>query len=539
MHSCLHWWNREMRTPNAKTIPRTCPYPSAVIPIWKRNFPQFLKIDSFKKNERELYWPEIVKIVKKYMPKNKIPDPFTQFDEFVKILFDLKQLISPVNVEQVCMLIERHDKTNINKFIVYELPLVMHDPVLYINTIFELMRKDDSIWKNLSHSIKYNKIFFGMYCSFLRDINPETKFTWDYVLKIMEIMKRLLIDLPRNDSDFIANSRELLKSLVDMAKIASTEIQVTIVCAFFRVLKISKRKIELTELKTLYNEMLENIDPNSYVFPIYFQYSINSYKRTTHISMVKILKALRRRRVTSYHDFIMYYQLINHRVNPAVLSSIAKNAITNPAFMRTGFRFILKIFVENKKNREITEWGTVFIRRMVIYPLLSSATDTYTDRATIILEFLSSFSRAIVNKKIINQFSASVASIMGMAECPSYVWNFIKSDGIPDRMTQKEFKAFMERKRIKSLMDFYPFNESSFEFLKPFSSKKAFTSSISIEREDITSCIPKTLPDTESESQEDTIFFIQIPDDLPALMRREYSDPDFLEMLSTIDPYYV
>ena len=535
MYSYLRWWNSEMETPDAISVPNTCPFPKILLPVWKRNFPPFLKVDSTLFTDPKRYWCEISKIIKEYLPKYNIPDPFTRFDEYVKVLYDLKKLISPISVKQVCTLIQTHNQENINNFIVYELPVIIKHPVLYMNTIYELMVNKSDIWTNMCHSPEYNQAFFGLYCSFLNKMKSDLKFSWDYKLKMTEIMRHLIAALPREDEVFETNSCMFLKNVASMIGGAPAEVQISVICAFFYVLKISKKKIGCTDLKDYFNDILDNVSPDSDAFPLLFQYSISCYTKSNYISLAKLHKVLRHRKINSVYDFSMFHQLMQIYHNPVVLSSIAKLSITNPCFLRTGFYYIFNILIETQSNASIVTWAITYVKRLVLYPLLSNVTGMFYERSLLILEFLSALQKSPVNKKIINQLNSSLAAIRDIKECPEYVFNFVNVDGMPDRTTQKEFSAMLKKKKIKNLMQYYPFIDKQFEFLKPISSEKSYVSAKTTKK-DAHSYTPEVRAKKDVVKPfNKPVLAVHIPDATPDIVKGDSVDQELLDMIETSD----
>ena len=468
MKPFIQWWNLEIGFPQDHIFMPTTPYPKIVIPIWKKYFvPFFLEVDNFKYPDPKSYWEQIAKVFKEYFSSQTVPDPYDHFEDFVKLFYDLKDIMSPRSVKQTISLLQSHSEACRNKFIVYKAPIVIKHPLLYMNTIFKLMTDNDSIWTSLSKNYDYNLAFFGLYCTVVKESHSENKFLWNYRMKIVEILRELLLCLPRDDDIFTDNCGMLISSITKMAHNAPTEIQVSIIMLFFSLMRMISKKSSFEAMKSYFNDFIDTINPDSDAFPILFHFSLRSYTRSNYISIIKLHKCLRKRNFKSADDFQMLYKIAQHTQLSALLTTIYKQGLKNMAFLRTSFHFICLILTENIKNSNCTEWAITFIRRIVLFPILAKITKTYEERSLIVLEFLSDLSNATLNKKVKTQLDSSIAACREISDCPPYYWYFVTSDGIPDRQTTRDYQSFKKKKNLSALMNNYPFHAFTSEFLKP------------------------------------------------------------------------
>ncbi|OHT02356.1 hypothetical protein TRFO_07214 [Tritrichomonas foetus] len=454
------WWNSNINPFGEVDLPPKIASPKEASLVWSKFFPIFDLIapESVSYN---LYWKSILSILSHFRPSKDIPSPFNNFPEFIVFLYNMRTIITPRNLTHCFQFLETYQYRNFAQFIIYEMPLYFHEPVLYLKSILELCDSSHALWNKIITQNAVCDAFFYMNANFLQPLAASSdSIKWSHHLILGEIIFRLLISTLRNNSTSLTNSNKFCDYLVRMIPSAPTSVKIT---ATRWILTLTKRTLKKGD-KDVLKTRIKNFLPFVKMTPYIFHYSI-IYIRDNLISLTSPNKLLNTISVDSLFNIELILSF-SKKIGPmAPLTKLSKGALASKIWHRAAFQAACEIIQTYSNENELKDWLTIYIRRLFIFVSLSNLAQKYKTRALLVTESLSKLLYLRINW--IRQLVLNISyTINATRSTPPYFSAFFPSNSSNDEPTFGEFEAFQ---RVNSLINLktFPFDGRKATFIPP------------------------------------------------------------------------
>lgn len=470
------WWNQ---IANPFIRPENTPFrpkPVEATQIWLSFFPifQLLSRDDLSP---ELYWPQITKIVSIFCNSDDIPNPLTCFPEFVASLYKLRHSIRPNNSAYCIELFNKFRYHNFGENFLFKIPIFIFDPMLYFQSILFISDTKSPIWDEIITTNSISDAFFNFYQSFLcplLEINDHEN--WDYVLTLSEILFRLISQTIKTNPNSLKNSNKYCDNLLKILPTAPMYASMTLTRSILTLTKLTQLKNEKSETKARIKQLLSIFSEhrNTEIFVYLVKFVKTNLSKS--ISNAKLLNSIS---INSLANIDLLLPFSKNMPPIAIVTRLAKAIISSKIWHRASFAAMVEIFNEYNSNNDLKEWLTVYVRRMLIFALLSNIHHKYSNRALLIVESISTL--ASLNSQWLRQIILNTAYTLGTTNnAPPYFLGFFfpfsrnssniitytKSPCSISEVALLEFDSYLKMPNISFLKTF-PFDGNKTTFILP------------------------------------------------------------------------
>lgn len=503
----FQWWNSHVNEnvivtkSNSKSniSPPECIMPQKALIAWSNICPffQYLNIDQ---TDIQKYWESIQKIVSLFYPNEKIPNPISNFPDFIIKLYLIRDVLFPKTVPMCLKFINAnmsenklHEEKNINKqisntahnkangknknrnsnqappnqtislidcnncfgnnpasFCIYNLPLYFLDPVLYFQTLLTLRSSNHPFWQNAISNTKVVDAFFEMQTNF---ILPLPAFSanefWEHRLYLSDILFHLIehIFIGNNATSILKShpkafqfTIKFVECCIKLAKNASFGISVVFFRYIIRILKIAQNKIPNDQIKTLSLQFLLNLDKsNSSLVPLAVSFLLKM--KPLVIPHSRIIRMISKRGIRDLSDIEIIPSLCEGNNILQILTLLCRSAISNKLWHRACMSEIIGIINRFSERIDVKDWFQIFIRRIFIFISIASSKMRYRTRTLLLVESLASMSITRISW-LQQAILIGAASIWSTKIVPPYFKNFFPLLSSPDDLTIHELESF-------------------------------------------------------------------------------------------------
>lgn len=517
-NEAFEWWNANtLEIPsriNRSTEISPIPPPECILPKkaflnWSHICPYFQYINT-NYDDIQKYWESISKNLSFFLPNQQIPNPISQFPQFILKLYSIRDILLPHSVPTCLKFLElyqnsippivisqfnnlkSHSKSKSIKspntqavipqkntfplpsgFCLYNIPLYFIDPNLYFRTLNELFYSNHFLWKHFISNAKIIDAFFEMHINFISPILAESgREFWDQRLNLTEILFQLTNHIFTNN-----NSATILKNHPKAYVYTCKFIECTnkLACKasycdsirFFRylirVIKLAQNKIPSDQLKPLCIQFLNGFDRcQSSLFSLAVQFLLKLKLQIVPHS--RIIRLILNRGIRELTDIEIISKLCEGNNIMSSLMLLCRLSITSKLWHRACFNEIITIVTKYSERNDVKEWFQNFVRRLFIFVSIASSRLKYRTRTLFIVESLSNL---MTIRLLWLQQTVLVAatSIWSSKLVPPYFRSFFPVNSQPDDLLIHELEVFIGN---NVTLKTFPFDPNRGTLLLPF-----------------------------------------------------------------------
>lgn len=463
------WWNLETSSFKDPDFEPLLVMPERAVQFWKKYFPHFLvDLDFNYYRDKEVYWKQVHKLLSQYSSALEIIDPCTDFPCFVKTLYNIRDVVCPKNIADGVTMITSYNENKRLSFFIYKAPIVLRDPLLYSRIINIIAESKPEFWNVFTKDLKLVQHFILFHLHTFIPSRSNSSGSLEYKFNMINIICNLLRSFPKCSEESESFVIEVLNRISYIAKDASDELAINLCRSFTNIIaNFCRNKFNQVDgVRNAFNTLLENLRCDSAAFYYMFnfmKFESNNYK---FLSSAKLLSVYNSRTIISPIDFDFMISMYGKVNTSCLLTMIARIALSEPIWFRTGMSFVISAYARYHPDKEIDDWSSTFFRRIIIFILLSGIFNKYVNRAAAICEFLGDIIQQSIPEHLSSLISGSIASIVQHEKVPEFVHAFLPSNFEPSIRATKEIQAFLSMDIQNSLKSF-PFNSNSATFITP------------------------------------------------------------------------
>lgn len=495
-----NWWNYHINERvlipkpsfNSNITPPECIIPQKAYIAWSDVCPffQYLNIDQ---TDIQKYWEFVQKVVAFFCPDQQIPNPISNFPDFIVKLYSIRDLLLPKSVSMCLKFIDtfkpqntlsesrtnstenkskskskNSDSMNSNQiicslnsttnffyqssasFCLYNLPLYFLDPILYFQTLITLKSINHPLWSHVLSNSKVIDAFFEMHTSFIIPLpSYSTTEYWDHRLYLSEILYQLIDHIyVGNNSTTILKTHpkafqftlKFTECSIKLLKTAPYSISVIFFRYIIRILKICQYKIPSDQLKPLCLQFLLNLDKcDSPLVSLCVQFLLKM--KPLLIPSSRILRVISKRGLRNLNDIEILSILCEGNNALQIITLLCRFALSSKLWHRACICEAVSIVNKYSERNDVKDWFQLFVRRLFIFLSIASSKMRYRTRCLLITESLSS----MLSLRLVWLQQAvliGAASIWSTKIFPPYFKNFFPLSASLDEVIVHELELF-------------------------------------------------------------------------------------------------
>jgi hypothetical protein len=385
------WWNAQLPfTTNLDTTPELVE-PEIAHSVWSKICPIFLL---FVLDERDAgsYWNAIFAIVSMFDLTKNVPHPIGRFPDFVVRLFLLRRVMIPQTVNESIRFIDRFGFRDSAHFFLYQSPVFLLDPILYLDTIMALRDRNHSLWSSFVGSPKLVNAFLQLYGSFMAPLPPNASDrSWRHRILITEVLYGIIQDVFHVHPEILSFCSIFLDLSMSLLESAGFNVGILLLRPILSVISSLVKTMPQEQLSSYVMRLLEVLDrsesPHFYLACRFF-ISI----KPIQINRAEIIGLVSNRAIRDIGDLEIILALADSGPWASkLLSILTKMAISNKLWHRACFGVVGDLVVRYGHRNHIREWFCTIIRRLFIFVALAHQRRRYRVRSLLICESINSF----------------------------------------------------------------------------------------------------------------------------------------------------
>ena len=448
-----YWWNSSLSLFGNLDSPPVLPSPIVAQKVWN-TFCPILDLLSNPELPPKQYWKIILKIVSLF-GNEKIPDPMTQFPQFIIHLNELRPIISPNSVACALAFIEIYHYQLPSRFLLYQAPIFFGNPIIYFNSIICLAESNHILWRTIAENSSLAEQFFNLHSTFLMPANvPSSSLIYHHRQNVLYILYSLVLSIPPNalNANILAN--RFCDIAIKLIPNSAFELQVT---ATRYVISISKEKIKKVTRDDLVSRLSSLLfwvksTPMTY-------YVINYALTCPFISSFKLFKIMLNNMNSPYPLTLIQENAVRFGLSRC-LFSLARLSFRSHIWHRSSFQTIREIIFENSNSDEVKKWTLTFVRRAMLFIPFAFAIHKYNRKCVFISESISSLLNLRMNW-LTPVIVGTALVIIQSGMSPSYLSHFfpLPVTNQVDEISHEEYIAFQ---KMEFDLKKFPFQKDGF-----------------------------------------------------------------------------
>lgn len=434
------WWNSQLESTSSLDRPPDIVLPCIASKIWTNVCPmiQIMVSESLKPSE---YWDSIRTIISRFVQKESVPNPISQFPDFNYTIYQIRQIINPKRVDDCINFIDRFQAHDSDRFFLYQSPIYFVDPLLYFKTLVALKDIKHSLWKKFSSNSQLTDSFFELHLGFLSPIKKGISGNvWDHRLYLAEVFYTIIRENIKS-AQTLQNSIKFSEACIKLLPSAPYEFKCHLFRYIHHIIKLTHNRLTREQLQTrcvTFLQALDQSDPSLFMLALRYVTTL----KPPVVSAARILKIISHHGIRSLTDIEIVSAMAEGNGALHSLTFLAKQAIFNPLWHRSCISEITWLLLKFSSRADVREWFAVFIRRLMVFISLAYPKRKYIHRSLLICESLSSF---LTVKLLWLQQSvlSAAASIFSTHQVPSYFKFFFPLTSPIDEGIVHEYEQFL------------------------------------------------------------------------------------------------
>jgi hypothetical protein len=405
------------------------------------------------------YWESVHSIVAMFDSTSDIPHPLTDFPQFITRVFSLRNVLNPQTVTHSLAFIDKFGFHDSAHFFLYQSPVFLCDPVLYLDTILYLRRRHHKLWTSFVANPKLSDAFLQLYSSFIIPITrPASSRFWQHRILMTEALYAMIEDVFPSHPDILRLSSSFLDSCIPLFQNASYEVGVCLIRPILGLISALTGTMPRDQLQTRMMRLvaiLHHSNSAHFLMAVRFAVTIRPII-LNHSHVVKLITA---RGVRCLEDLEVLALMTSESSVINVLSQLVLSAITNHFWMRACFSLIQEILFKFSVKPDVHDCFTVIARRLFLFVALAHLRKKYRARSLCLCECLLSLMQS--NAGGFGPVIAGIASAVGARPMPFFFGHlFAISQVCVDDATIHEYELLLGAKLCLKTFPFDPKRKS-------------------------------------------------------------------------------
>jgi hypothetical protein len=357
-------------------------------------------------------------------------------------LFSLRPLLVPQTVADSAHFVDRFGFHDPAHFLLYQSPVFLLDPVLYLDTLLFLRRRNHHLWVSFVANANLTDSFFQLYSTFVTALGVRTAYFWRHRVLITEVLCCLIQDvLPIHGavaslaSSFLGLAIPLLGCAVP-----NVETAVSLLRPIMWVIGIAAKVMlrePLQEKITLLLRTVDSFQPSLFYLTIRFVLSLKS--RLANPSF--IINLIVSHEFTSLDNLAILSIVVDHQSSIAVMAAVMRFAVTKKLWIRACFAVVHEIMLAYGNRRDVHDWVVTIVRRLFVFVALAHGKARYRRRSLLICEALVGLAQLHI--PWLQQKIAAIAAAIATKPLPPYFRCFFPMcASLGDDLAIQEFDIF-------------------------------------------------------------------------------------------------
>lgn len=484
MGEAFRWWNGVVSTLPPQNRPPKCTVPQATTCVFTKILPILAK-NVIPKNSDQEYWNSLRVFVATFLCTDNVPDPLTEFSDFLAFLYDHRKILRPESSSD-CLQFFTHMTLMFSPHsLVYDAPYLCGDPNIYLQSILYLKDTSHPFWTQILTGTYEIDTLFNMYQSFhVPSGNTSGKGSWEFRLKVAEIVYELtLASLCGNP-----NAEEYLQTFntntIAIIKEAPQDVALCMSRLYIGMMKRLMFTVQETELEEFAFQLLNAVVKKeiAYNYVIRFFLTIRP-KILRGFKMIKVVSMVG---VNSTHDIENLCDLATVAGPAPVIVCLGWNMFQSKVWHRSCFSAILQLANQYDSDTDLREWLIHFIKMLFMFVSLTVLRGKYEQRAVLICESLARLMHGGL-PWVRRTVMVSAASAWASGSTPPYFEQFFTIVRETDPKYAEEYNMLL---MMDIDMKFFPFDGNTLKLVNILPQKQKVTKLVKIPK---TSTRAKTL----------------------------------------------
>lgn len=386
MSDAFRWWNSVASSLPLQNRPPKCSVPQATTFVFAKILP-ILSTNVIPKNSDTEYWNELRSFVASFLCVETVPDPLTEFSEFLSFLYQHRKMLRPETTSD-CIKFFTHLSLMFSPFsIVYNAPYLCADPNVYLQAILHLKDTNHPFWTQILTGTYEMDTLFNMYYSFHAPSgNTSGVGSWDFRLKIAEVVYELtLASLCGNP-----NSEEYLQNFNTNTIAIIKEAPQDIALCLSRLYISFMKRIMFTcldkELEDFAFQLLNAVSKKELAYNYVLRFFMTIRPRI--LRGFKMIKVVSMMGINSTHDIQNICDLALVAGPAPTVVCLGWNMLQSKVWHRACFSALLKLATQYDSDTDLREWLSHFVKMLFMFVSLTVLRGRYEQRAVLICESL-------------------------------------------------------------------------------------------------------------------------------------------------------
>jgi hypothetical protein len=451
------WWNSQVHT-YPHRIPEVV-IPEIANTVWSKLCPMCL-LFVINEQDTRAYWESVHSIVAMFDSTPEIPHPLTDFPKFITRLFALRHVLNPQTVIHSLVFIDKFGFHDAPHFFLYQSPVFLFDPVLYLDTILYCRYRHHKLWTSFVSNPKLADAFVQLYSSFMRPITtPASLRSWNHRILMTEAVYCMIEDIFPSHPEILKLVVGVLDLCIPLLQDPPYDIGISLIRPIFGMISILIGAMPRDQVQTRVMRLITILHQwNSPHLLMVVRCAIAI--RPVVVNHGHIVKLIAARGVRSVDDLEILFLMADSPSLLAVLSQLVLSAITNNFWMRACFSLIQELLVKYGNQTDVHDWFSLAVRRLFLFIALAHGRKKYRTRSLCLCECLVALMQTNVGG--IGSMITTIASSIGTRPMPSFFTRFFTISAIrTDDLVIHEFELLLG---MKIHLKTFPFDAKRKEF---------------------------------------------------------------------------
>jgi hypothetical protein len=440
--AAYRWWNSQIDDAvSLDSIPEIV-LPQVARSVWGTICPLFL-LFVIDEQDVQTYWESIQSVVSMFDSSRDIPNPLAHFPEFISKVYSLQGILFPRTVTESICFVERFDFHDAAHFVLYQSPVFLFDPVLYLDTLLFLRQRNHHLWSRFIGNEKLAEAFFELYRTFLTPIEfQRSGRAWKHRFLLTELFACLISDVLAAHAEVFSVTFVFLDLAIPLLEMAPYECAIGILRAVMGTIAAVARTVSRDQLAVRVTKLITTLDGvNSPFTPMVIHFATTI--RPALIKRTDLVRMIATRGLRSLDDLEVLAAFADPVSAISVFSLLIKFALGSKVFCRACWSTVQGLLQRFARQSEVHDWFLILIRRLFVFIALAHARKKYRMRSLLICEALSTLIHS--GFPWVQQAITASASGIGTRPVPAFFRCFFQITlSVVDDLSLHEFGLFAQ-----------------------------------------------------------------------------------------------
>lgn len=168
------WWESRFPWSNQHQG-RRLPDPFVLTPFWAERFPPLTLLNGLV-DHTDAYWKRLQKILSHIYNDVDIPCPFTRFQDFIEMFYEIQKQLDYRSTDQLIRFLEIVPHSHEPNIFLWDFPITLADPLFFLELLVKLSTENHWIWNAMMNTSGATEIFFDRMIIYLEPVSYDAKY---------------------------------------------------------------------------------------------------------------------------------------------------------------------------------------------------------------------------------------------------------------------------------------------------------------------------------------------------------------------------